>query len=253
MSNTVLVEPVDGPDDFPQVFHCFAEAFGRQRESSLWITMNPDWNTTEGQIAGALRLLHRWKSTTSNKDGHPNTVILKATLPDPQDGSQKKIVGAAIWTQFSCVDGYGVPPMITHPHLPALNPTEQRFAHQVYRTLWGRRVSLAQEKLLSLPPAFFTLDICAVDPAFQCMGVGTKLVAWGVGEAKRRGGLECTTESSLMGQALYRKFGFRAEGSGETTVCKLDAEFGDREEPEILFMRTWAGEQQSPRNEYRDG
>ncbi|KAI0136240.1 putative GNAT family acetyltransferase [Xylariales sp. AK1849] len=242
MSNNVLVEPVDSPDDFPPIFHCFSEAFARQRQSSLWMTMNPNWNSTEGQREGALRLLERWQSITKNQDGHANTVILKATLRDPEDGFKHKIVGAAIWEQFSFVEGYGNPPTVIHSNTAALNLTERRFAIQVYRSLWGRRVSLAREKAESDSPAIFTLDICAVDPAFQRRGVGEKLVAWGLEEARRRGGLECTTEASLMGQAIYKRLGFGAEGA-ENIACELDEEFGDREKPETLFMRTWVGQQ----------
>ncbi|EAW20393.1 GNAT family N-acetyltransferase [Aspergillus fischeri NRRL 181] len=240
MSTTVLVQPVDSPDDFTQIYHCMSEAFGRQIKDSIWIAMNPNWNSSDGQREGASKLLERWQSSTKNKDGHPNTVILKATLPDPQDGFKLKIVGAAIWTQGSFVDGYGDPPTDSPADLAALTPTERRFASQMYRSVRKRRVSLAREKAKSDPPAMFILDICAVDPAFQRRGVAGKLVAWGLEEAKRRGGLECTTEASPMGRVVYRRFGFEAEGAGKDLVYEVDEEFRTRDKPEVLFMRTWA-------------
>ncbi|KAF3492393.1 uncharacterized protein GIQ15_01910 [Arthroderma uncinatum] len=204
--------------------------------------MNPNWNSPKGQKEGASTLLARWQSATKNKEGQPNTVILKATLPDPQDGLKPKIVGAAIWTQASFVEGYGDMPTDSPAGLATLTPTERRFASQMYRSLWKRRVSLAQEKAKSDSPAMFALDTCAVNPDFQRRGVAGKLVAWGLEEAKRRGGLECMTEASPMGRSVYEKLGFRAESAGEDLVYDVDEEFMNRDMPEILFMRTWAGQ-----------
>lgn len=243
MFTSVLVEPVHDLDDFLPVYRCISEAFGRQIRDSIWLTMNPEWDSFEGQIAGAARLLQRWKLPTDNKDGQPNTVILKATLPDPQDETKHKIVGAAIWSQISFVDGHGDRPTDSPAaaDLKRLAPTEQRFATQMYRSLWKRRVALAREKASSDSPALFALDTCAVDPAFQRRGVAAKLVEWGLEEAKRRGGLECVTEASPMGRTVYKKLGFRAEGGAEEDlVYEVDEEFRHRDKPEILFMRTGA-------------
>lgn len=242
MSTDILVQPVDSPDDFTQIYHCISEAFARQIKDSIWIAMNPNWDTAEGQKKGALKLLKGWQGATINKDGLPNTVILKATLLDPQDGFKPRIVGAAIWTQASFVAGYGDPPTDSPAALATLAPNERRFASQMYRSLWRRRVSLAREKEKSDPPAIFTLDTCAVDPAFQRRGIAGKLVTWGLEEAKRRGDLECTTEASPMGRVLYKRLGFGAEGKGEDLVYEVDEEFRDRDKPEILFMRTWSGQ-----------
>lgn len=238
MSSNVLVQPVDSPDDFPQIYHCISEAFGRQIKDSIWIVMNSNWGSPEGQREGASKLLECWQSATKNKDGHPNTVIVKATLPDSQDGFKLKIVGAAIWTQASFVGGHGDAPTDSPGGLAVLTPTEKRFASQMYRSLWKRRVSLAREKAKSDSPALFMLDTCAVDPAFQRRGVAGKLVAWGLEEAKRRGGLQCTTEASPMGRSVYKKLGFRAEGAGEDITYEVDEEFRNRDKPEILFMHT---------------
>lgn len=242
MSINVLVQPVNSPDDCTQIYHCISKAFGGQIKDPIWIAMNPNWNFSEGRREGASKLLERWQSATKNKEGRPNTVILKATLPDPQDGFKLKIVGAAIWIQASFVDGYGDPPTDSPAALAALTPTERRFASQMYRSLWKRRVSLAREKAKSDSPAMFILDSCAVDPAFQRRGVAGKLVAWGLEEAKRRGELECTTEASPMGRVVYKRLGFGAEGAGEDLVYEVDEEFKNRDKPEILFMRTWASQ-----------
>lgn len=242
MSTDVSVHPVDSPHDFTQVYHCISEAFGRQIQDSIWAAMNPNWDSPEGQKEGTLRLLQRWQSATRNKEGQPNTIILKATLPDPQDHTKLKIVGAAIWSQASLVDGYGDTPTNSPADLAILTPTEKRFASQMYRSLWRRRISLAREKAISRLPAMFTLDTCAVDPAFQRRGVAGKLVEWGLEEAIRRGGLECTTEASPMGRTVYKRLGFGAEAAGEDLVYEVDEEFMNRDKPEILFMRTWTSQ-----------
>ncbi|KAI1463059.1 putative GNAT family acetyltransferase [Daldinia caldariorum] len=239
MSTCVLVQPVDSPDDFTQVYRCISEAFARQIQDTIWMSTNPNWDSPEGQKEGAAKLLRRWQSATKNKDGQPNTVILKATLPDPQDESKRKIVGAAIWSQLSFVDGHGDRPTDS-PDLTTLPDTERRFASQMFRSLWKRRVALAREKASSDSPALFMLDTCAVDPAFQRRGVAGKLVEWGLEEAKRRGGLECATEASPMGRTVYKKLGFRAEGAGEDLIYEVDEEFRHRDKPAILFMRTGA-------------
>ncbi|KAI1801103.1 putative GNAT family acetyltransferase [Daldinia bambusicola] len=239
MSTCVLVQPVDSPDDFTEVYRCISEAFARQIQDTIWMSTNPKWDSPEGQKEGATKLLGRWQSATKNKDGQPNTVILKATLPDPQDESKRRIVGAAIWSQVSFVDGHGDRPT-NSPDLAALPDTERRFASQMLRSLWKRRVELAREKASSDSPALFALDTCAVDPAFQRRGVAGKMVEWGLEEAKRRGGLECVTEASPMGRIVYKKLGFRAEGVEKDLIYEVDEEFKHRDKPAILFMRTGA-------------
>lgn len=240
MSIKVLIQPVDSSDDFTQIFSCISEAFGRQIEESIWISMNPNWDSAEGQIDGATRLFKRWQSITKNRAGYPNTVFLKATLHDPQDDFKLKIVGAAIWTQASFVDGQGDPPTEIPADLMRLSPTERQFTSQMYQSLWKRRVSLAREKATSESPAMFILDTCAVHPDFQRKGVAGKLVAWGLEEAKQRGGLECTTEASRMGRTVYRKLGFGTEGAEEDIVYEIEEKFKNRSMPELVFMRTWA-------------
>lgn len=241
MANELLVQPVDSPDDFTQIYHCISEAFGRQARDAVWLVVNPDWETPKGQKDGASKLIKRWESITKDKDGRPNTVFLKATIPDPQDVSKRRIAGMAIWQQASFIDGYGDPPSDDlGAELAALDPAEQRFASQMFRSLWKRRISYAREKASSDSPAIFVLDMCAVDPAFQRRGIAGKLVQWGLDEAKRRGDMECTTEASSMGRAVYTKLGFRAEGAGEDMVYEVDEEFKSRDKPPNVFLRTRA-------------
>ncbi len=53
-------------------------------------------------------------------------------------------------------------------------------------------------------------NLC-VDPAFQRRGVGRMLIDWGQKQATLEGCPVCLT-SSMVGQELYQKMGFRAYG-----------------------------------------
>jgi ribosomal protein S18 acetylase RimI-like enzyme len=237
--NDITVEPVSSADDFAQIFHCVSEAFGRQAKDAVWLVVSPGWDTPEGQKRGAAQFTKRWQEIKTNKDGHPNTVFLKATLPSPHDASQRKIVGMAIWQQASFVDGHGDPPTddLSPDLVPILNPTEARFAAQMFKSLWKRRIAYAKEKVNADPPAIFVLDMCAVDPEFQRRGIAQKLVQWGLDEAKRRGNLECTTEASSMGRGAYQKLGFQAEGT-QDIFYEVDEEFQNWDKPPNVFLRT---------------
>ncbi|KAJ4305877.1 hypothetical protein N0V90_001410 [Kalmusia sp. IMI 367209] len=234
----VSVELVDNAEDFTQIFYCEAEAFGRQARDAVWMVMNPGWDTPEGQKEGAAQLVERWQSVNTNKYGKPNTMFLKATLPDPEDVSKSRIVGMAIWKQASLVDGYGDPPTDDlSAFLQTLDPIEAKFASQMFRSLWKRRIEYTREKASTDSPAILVLDMCAVDPAFQRRGIAQKLVQWGLDEAKRRGDLECTTEASSMGRGAYIKLGFQPEGTGDI-VYEVDEEFKSRDKPPNVFLRT---------------
>lgn len=235
----VRVEPVSNPEDFAQINYCLSESFGRQARDAIWLVLNPRWETPQGQEEGATSLRKRWESTTKDKEGRPNTVFLKATLPDPEDETKQRIVGMAVWVQASFVDGYGDPPSEDlGDALNSLDPNDARFANQVFRSLWRRRLEVTREKANSDPPAIFVLDLCGVDPNFQRRGVAGKLVQWGLDEAKRRGNLECTTEASSMGRGAYMKLGFKPEGSGADVIYNVDEEFEGRDVPPNVFLRT---------------
>lgn len=234
----VVVELVDNVEDFTGIFHCVAESFGRQIRDGLWITLYPDFDSPEIRKKGALEFQERWEHIQTNKDGKPNTVFLKATLPDPEDPSKRRIVGMAIWQQCSFVEGYGdVPKDNIGKGVDHLDPASARFVNQAFRSLWKRRIEVTKEKEHSDPPAIFVLDMCGVDPAFQRRGISQKLVQWGLDEAKRRGNLECTTEASSMGRGAYTKLGFKAEGE-EDIVFEVDDEFKDWRVPPNIFLRT---------------
>jgi aminocarboxymuconate-semialdehyde decarboxylase len=241
-NDEIRISLAETEEDIIQANHCISEAFGRQTKDAVWMAMNPGWETEVGQAMNARSMIKRWKSTTTNKDSKPNTLFVKATLPDPEKQGERQVVGMAIWTQLSNVEGYG--DKFTGDMTEALagvNDTDRRFADQMFRSLWKRRIEYIKEVSESgrTPPAIFTLDLCAVHPDFQRRGIAGKLTQYGLDEAKQRGNLECTTEGSAMGRAVYRKLGFKDEGVGDI-VFEVEKEFESRDKPPNVFLRTGA-------------
>lgn len=232
---TIKVSPIASPTDFTPFFDISASAFGSQVHDGVWIAMNPGWDTPEGKERAISRLVERWSSITTDRNGNPNTVFLKATVADAN--GEEVIAGVAVWVQASMVPGHGdVPVDINAEAIYPGNPVEQRYLLQLDRSLHKRRVEVVKEIASSSSPAVMVLDLCVVDPAFQRQGVASKLVQWGLDEAKHRGGLEAVLEASSMGRHVYRQLGFWQDG-GECEY-NVDEEFRDRGQPSNIFMRT---------------
>ncbi|KAJ5876451.1 uncharacterized protein N7529_002035 [Penicillium soppii] len=238
----LIIELINDVDDFIQAFDCVSEAFGRQAEDGIWIAMNPGWDSPEGRERGASRMADRWRHTTFDYRGNPNTLFLKATLLGPGGASKRSIVGLAIWVQASSVEGHGDPPLYDLEAAMNLgdiypgNEPEQRYLCQAISSLQKRRREVIEKKITELPPAVFVLDLCAVDPMHQRKGIAKELVKWGLAEARRRGNLEAITEASIMGRTVYSRMGFKPEGVDIEYF--VDDEFSSRKRPANIFMRT---------------
>lgn len=236
----VHVEPVIKADDIARCFEIAAAAFGTQTADDNWMAFNPGWDTPEGKMEGALRMRSRWSTATVDKTGNLNTVILKATVPDPDKG--EVIAGMAIWLQGSMLPGHGdapEPDLAKAMDLDALYPgnaSAHRYLCQIDKSLARQRAESVKEAASQSPPAVLILDLCGVDPAFQRRGIASKLVQWGLDEAVRRGGLEAVTEASTAGRTLYSRLGFKQDGP--ETEYHFDDEFKDRVHPSNIFMRT---------------
>lgn len=240
--NDVIISPIETEQDIRQANYCVSEAFGRQAKDAVWMLMNPGWETEEGRENHAQGMIKRWQSITTNKDGKPNAIYLKATLPDPDKQGERRVVGLAIWKQLSLVEGHGDPfSSDMSEALVDYDEKNQRFATQMFNSLWKRRIEYLQQVASDGrdPPAIFVLDICAVDPAYQRRGIAGKLVEFGLAEAKKRGDLECTTEGSAMGRAVYKRLGFKDEGTGDIPYA-VDEEFKTWDKPPNVFLRTRA-------------
>ncbi|KAG9569627.1 hypothetical protein KCU71_g1958, partial [Aureobasidium melanogenum] len=240
-SPDIVIETIDNEQDFATAFAIISKCFGHQTNDAFWQAMNPGWDTDDGAAAGTKRMVKRWQTVTLNRSGEPNTVHLKATVPDPKDPEKRVMAGIAIWAQLSMVDGMGEKPstdVSTAVNLDELYPgneTEQRFLRQGFASFVSQRVRTLEQKATTSSPATFSLDLCVVDPDFQRKGIANKLVGWGLEEAKKRGGLESTTEGSAMGRFVYQKLGFKPV---EEVDYIVDSEFKDRKLPSNLFMRT---------------
>ncbi|KAK2030655.1 acetyltransferase [Colletotrichum zoysiae] len=238
----VQVEVISQPEDFTQVAEVVSNAFGHQVHDGVFISMNPGWDTPEGQAKQAASMAKRLGLVTKNNRGEPNTVFLKAALSDPDQPGRRRIAGMAIWGQMSAVEGHGDPPpkdLIRELNLEATFPgdvAEQRYAAACMGSLHKRREEVIREKAASDEPAVFVLEMCGVDPRFQGKGIAKKLVQWGLEEAKRRGGLELLLEASAMGRHVYSKLGFKQEGP--EIEYDVDEQFAHRDRPSNIFMRT---------------
>lgn len=231
---------IEKAEELTQAFDCAAAAFGRQTKDGIWMAMSPGWDTPKGRTNAITRSIRRWEKTTTDNNGRPNTMHLKAALLD--DNGLEQVVGLAVWLQVSAVEGHGdvVPnEMMMQENARGLYPdneTEQRYLFQLDRSLHQRRGEVVQSKATMSQPSAMVLDFCVVHPSQQGRGIAKAMVQWGLEEAQRRGGLEAITEASSMGRRVYEKLGFCEEGSEiEYTV---DTEFADRVRPSNIFMRT---------------
>ncbi|KAL4887551.1 hypothetical protein BJY04DRAFT_3742 [Aspergillus karnatakaensis] len=237
----VTISAITNPADFTRFFAIAAATFGHQTQDGIWLAFHPGFDTPEGASKGTERLIKRWESTTRDRNGDPNTIFLKATVPR-DDGSGEEIAGVAIWVQASAVEGRGQKPAASLAESTNLedyypgNPTEQKYLCQLDDSLHRQRLEYVNAIAESDSPAVFALDLCTVDPAFQRRGIAGKLVEWGLYEARRRGGLEAVTEASAMGRSVYAKLGFVQQGS--EVEYAVDEEFKTRARPSNVFMRT---------------
>ncbi|CRK18608.1 hypothetical protein BN1708_012409, partial [Verticillium longisporum] len=242
-STDLRIDPITSADDFPEAHQVVTNAFAKQAGDEIWTHFNPGWDTPAGQAAAAARMAARFSKTTRDAAGDPNTVFLKATLPDADRGAgARRIVGVAIWVQLSMVEGRGDRPvedLRAAADLEALYPGDaraQRYCVEVERGLHRRRAEVVRAKAGEAQPAVMVLDLCAVEIGFQRRGIAQKLVRWGLEEAARRGGLEALTEASAMGRGAYVKLSFRQEGP--EIDYGVSEEFKDWKKPSNIFMRT---------------
>jgi GNAT superfamily N-acetyltransferase len=223
----VRIDEISSEEDIGPVFEVCAKAFGEQTADGIWTAMNPGWNTADGKTQGAARMASWWRYT--KLDGH--THFIKASVGE-------RIVGIAIWVNASLLPGHGEQP--DHLDYEKLHPNDTRtatFLSQIFESLHKLRHQVLQEKARpgSAQKSVMILDLCAVDPAYQRRGIASKLVQWGLDEARRLGDLEAITEASVMGRSIYTRLGFREVAEIE---YEIDEEFKTRSQPSNVFLRT---------------
>lgn len=245
MSSDIKVEVISSPQDVRAAFDVVYQCFGVQVPDAIIFAYNPGVETPKGRADAAQRYVDRFiaASKIRNNSGQMNSIFLKATA---YDNGQPKIVGFCIWEQLSVVDGYGNPPVEDIGQvmdLEKLYPgdiSEQEYVVKMDRNLHVPRTALVKSKRDADPPAILALDLMVTHPQYQRRGIARQCVQWGLDEAKRRGGLECSTEASVMGRLVYTKMGFKQEG-GEIEYDVDEAKFAiKRGMPSNIFLRTGA-------------
>lgn len=220
-------------------FRCFGQ--GPDYDGILH-ALNPSWDTPDGQVKALERWTKRFNSEkTYTANGDPIKTYLKAVATDAE-GNQR-IVGYAVWLQISVVEGYGEEPLVDPRKSMPLeelypgDPSEQEYLCVMLQSLNEQRNELAEKQKSASPPAIMALDLCVVHPDFQRRGIASRMVQWGLDEAKRRGGLVCCLEASKQGRPVYAKLGFKPEGP-EIDYRVNGAKFAEKGMPPNQFMRT---------------
>lgn len=70
---------------------------------------------------------------------------------------------------------------------------------------------------------YLVLQVLATSPSFQCRGIGSKLIQWGIDIADAEK-LPCWAHASPAGHNLYKKAGFQEIGSSEYDLESISSE-----------------------------
>lgn len=201
----IEVSHVTSKDDFIALAEVEAKAFGPGELTSI---MFPPSSTINEQSEEA-NFSARFHQKTWSTD--PTARYLKAALPGG------KIIGLARWRFF--LDGLE-PPSPWYLETSGLPPnTNQPFCKYFFEALDKARKDAMKGK------EHFLLEILCVLPECQRMGVGVKLLEWGLSEADRQG-RECWIDASPSGLGLYKKFGWKEVGVLDVDLGRWGGEQG---------------------------
>ncbi|UPX11705.1 uncharacterized protein EKO05_0002296 [Ascochyta rabiei] len=190
----------------------------------------PAHQTSAGRKVGSERMLQIFH-------GDPYSNFMKAV-----DNDTGEIVAAAKWNIYK---GGEVPPQ---PELDGdywESKEEKEFAQCIFRGFLAPRQKVIEETDAHL----VALDMLIVDPAYQGMGAGRKLVRWGLARADEMGvdvSLSTTTkrrcstdqnqavvEGSDRGRRLYASEGF----DGPHYIVPVPEKFAARRKQTYWWMR----------------
>ncbi|KAF2171753.1 hypothetical protein M409DRAFT_17988 [Zasmidium cellare ATCC 36951] len=197
---SIQVQEASNPD-LPHLFTITSLAF--QHTEPFWDLTFPSHDTPQGRSHGAHRFLLKRLSD-------PTIVYTKASINTPSSSSNDKIVGMARW--HICE---GEAPPEREYELPGGNPGYAGEEWEAYKRLSDAFMAKRNRAIRDSGGRIVVLDVLAVEPGFQGMGVGRRVVEWGV---KRAGelGTEVVVESSVEGRGFYERCGF--EGRGRVVV-----------------------------------
>jgi len=175
------------PQDASDLFTVAALAFGD--DEPAWAAYFQGHGTMEGRKLGAERFLE-------SMAGGEHTVWHKAV--DTETG---KLVGFSIWTiyQHRFITLPIVQPADSYWH----TAEDAEYAKSIMSYIMQQR----HDYVKSFDGNAVHLNTLAVLPAYQRMGIGSKLMDWGLGKADELG-FDAWVEASIPGRPLYEKRGF---------------------------------------------
>ncbi|KAL2063635.1 hypothetical protein VTL71DRAFT_5440 [Oculimacula yallundae] len=197
-SPEITLSLVQSEDDFLEIATLYALAF---QQSPLMQEIGGPPNLQKS----ADHLCHVWKTD-------PESRFMKATLPSG------RIIGFAKWNFFAKI-GYQNPFPSEFP--PDGNPALGKW-------LFGEFVRVMNEKMEG--KKFVYMHILVIHPEFQRMGVGKRMLEWGL-QLVDEEGLETYIDASPEGKGLYEKMGWRT-----TNVIDVDLKkWGGKDEIETAY------------------
>ena len=201
----IVVTHVTSKDDFHALLQVEEAAFGPSPVMEiLFPPSSSSAKSTKETGPSPQSVLNHQKIWATDPTAH----YLKASLPDG------KIIGMAVW--HFLLDGTE-PMRLWDMEMPP--NTNREFADYFFgganRT---RKVAMAGKR------HFLMLVLC-VNPEYQRMGVGGKLLEWGLAEADREG-VECWIDASPFGLGLYKKHGWKEVGYLDADLTKWGLEEG---------------------------
>jgi GNAT superfamily N-acetyltransferase len=198
----IEVTHVTSNDDFFAIVGVEGQAF---TSSALMALMFPPPASSEpgqGPTLNAQNHQVAWSTDATTR-------YLKACLPDGT------IVGFAKWNFF--LENVSEP---QHPWQMELPPNTNKELSEYY---FGSLDKVRNEAMKG--KRHFLMAILAVLPEYQRIGVGGKLLEWGLQEADREG-VECWIDSSPFGLGLYKKFGWKEVGYLDVDLGRWGGEEG---------------------------
>ncbi|KAF2239993.1 acyl-CoA N-acyltransferase [Viridothelium virens] len=167
-----------------------------------WFTSDPDAQFLKAEKNGRVLGFAVWTHTLSSKNPSPND------LKDAEDVD-------AVWGRLG-EDG----------------EKEKRFVEQV----WYSYVQPRRAAVFAAPEGkgVMVLEVLAVHPESQRIGLGERLTRWGCEKADENG-LEAIVEATRAGKRCYERCGFRTEI--DQMIFDVEDQFKSRRLPDISFMR----------------
>ncbi len=189
------VSPIESETDFAEFANVERAAFGGGALGRLM------FGTEDTRTESAAQHARFWAVDSTAR-------YVKAALPSG------RIIGIAKWNFFTDpAAGLQNPFPIDDP-IPGGNADlGKHFFGQLNR----KRVEAIGGK------KHFLVMMLAVDPEFQRMGVGKRLLEWGLEKADAEG-LECWIDASQAGKGLYEKMGWKEVGVVEIDLGKWGGE-----------------------------